>query len=98
MFLQAIFPSGVADGTMITPQLLVGFGNAWVLLVVLLAVCCGILWLLSKPSRAATGTSASSVQSSHTKTKRSGRFRLTPKGKRDLGTLHPVPSLKTPVR
>ena len=91
MFNQAIFPNSLAGGTMVTPQLLIGFGHAWVFLVILLAVCCGILWLLSKPSRAATRTGAS-VQSSHTKTKRSGRFKPRPEGKRDFGTLpDPIP-------
>ena len=91
MFIQATFPGSVAAGTMVTPQLLIGLGHAWVLLVTLLAACCGILWYLSRPSGAATPIRAP-VRSSETKTKRSGRFKPRPRGKGDFGTLpDPIP-------
>ena len=83
MFTQAIFPNSVADGTMSTPHLIIGFAHAGVLLAALLAVCCGILWHLSKPLRPAPSLGAS-VRSSHTKTKRSGRSKARRKGKSDF--------------
>lgn len=91
MFIQATFPSSVADGTMVTPQLLIDLGYAWVLLVTLLAACCAILWFLSKPSGVSPPLRPL-VRSSDTKTKRSGRFKPRPRGRGDFGTLpDPIP-------
>src|SRR5579862_5835332 len=54
MFNQAMFPSFVPvpnvvpDGTMVTAQLLIGPGHAWLLLASLFVLCGGILWYFSR--------------------------------------------------
>ena len=91
MFIQVTFPSNVAAGTMVTPQLLISCAHAWVLLVTLLAACCGILWYLSKPGDAAMAMPPP-VRSSDRKTKKGGRFKPRPRGKGDFGILpDPIP-------
>ena len=41
--------SGIASATVPSTQLLIGPVQAWVLVLTLLAVCCGILWAVTRP-------------------------------------------------
>ncbi len=54
MFAQSPFSLGIATGVVPAPQLMVGGAEALALIVLLLAVCCGLLWLL-------TGSTASAA-------------------------------------
>ncbi len=68
MLIQGTYPSGVvAAGVIPVPQLLIGPAQAWALILILLALCCGLLWLLTKPApsaarRTRAATSADSLR------------------------------------
>jgi hypothetical protein len=50
MIVPAIYVgSGMASATVPSTQLLIGPVQAWVLVLTLLAVCCGILWAVTRP-------------------------------------------------
>jgi membrane protein implicated in regulation of membrane protease activity len=50
MIVPAIYVgNGIASATVFPTQLLVGPVQAWVLVLTLLALCCGILWLITRP-------------------------------------------------
>jgi hypothetical protein len=50
----------IASATIPAPALLVGPVHAWVLVSTLLALCCGILWAITRPVRTPQATSARS--------------------------------------
>jgi hypothetical protein len=50
MIVPAIYVgNGIASATVPSTQLLIGPVQAWVLVLTLLAVCCGILWAVTRP-------------------------------------------------
>lgn len=50
MFIQGTFFPGMATGVVPAPQLLIGYDQAWVLILSLLVLCCALFWLLTKPA------------------------------------------------
>ena len=73
MLIQGTYPSGgVAAGVIPVPQLLIGSAQAWTLILLLLALCCGLLWLLTTPARSAAQRTctAASIDSFRTETRR----------------------------
>jgi len=51
MLVQVTFPYGaVATGVIPGPQSLIGPLEAWAVILTLLVLCCGLLWLLTKPA------------------------------------------------
>ncbi len=40
----------IADAIVPAKELIIGSGQAWVLLIVLLILCCTVLWLLTQPA------------------------------------------------
>jgi hypothetical protein len=50
MIVPAIYVgNGIASATVPSTQLLIGPVQAWVLILTLLALCCGILWAVTRP-------------------------------------------------
>lgn len=60
MFVPSNFSPGIATGVIPAPQLLIGYPEACVLIAFLLVLCCGALWLLTRPSRTAVEVETSS--------------------------------------
>jgi membrane protein implicated in regulation of membrane protease activity len=59
MNVPAIFMGDmIASAAIPAPALLVGPVHAWVLVLTLLALCCGILWAITRPVRAQQATPA----------------------------------------
>ena len=48
----------IASATIPAPALLVGPVHAWMLVLTLLTLCCGILWAITRPVRAQQATAA----------------------------------------
>ena len=81
MFVEGAFLRGfVGMGTVPASALLVDWGHASVLILIVLALCCGFLWVLSRSATLAA-RSASSVTSSHSKRTRRGS-RTSPTNRR----------------
>jgi hypothetical protein len=70
----------IASATIPAPALLVGPVHAWVLVLTLLALCCGILWAVTRPVRAQTAIAAQG-RPPRGSTDRRGTL-LTPGGRR----------------
>ena len=61
MYVPAIYVGNtimIASATVPSPGLIVGPAHAWVLVLTLLALCCGILWAVTRPVRAGAATTA----------------------------------------
>lgn len=76
-----------ATGAIPAPQLLIGHGPAWVLILCLLALCCALLWLVTKSSGAGEEHALPGVQSRRNKTRGRGPSTPGPKSKRRPGAV-----------
>jgi hypothetical protein len=54
MFAQGTYlsGSGVATGALPSPELLINCGHAWALILIVLALCCALLWIVAEPGDA----------------------------------------------
>lgn len=72
MFTEGALLRGTAGSMLPTSGVLMDWQYAWLLILALLTLCCGMLWVLSRPGKGAA-RAASSVMSSGPKRKRQGR-------------------------
>jgi len=61
MTLSANIVASIASGGVSVPHLLVGTHAAWMMISVLLGLCCGVLWLLTGPAVQGDGTAHDST-------------------------------------
>jgi len=70
--------NGIASAIVPATQLLLGPVQAWVLVLILLALCCGILWVVTRPASTTEATAGGSP--SHGAVNRRRGTPLTPRG------------------
>jgi len=64
MFAESMFLRGAVGMSMLpTSGVLIDLGYAWLLILVLLTLCCGLLWALSRPARDAARKASSLMTS-----------------------------------
>jgi len=95
MHVPAIYMGNmIASATIPSPGLIVGPVHAWVLVLTLLALCCGILWAVTRPVRADAATTARGRSRGRAANRRRGTL-LTPGGRQERRPMSVVSGAST---